>query len=278
MDVVSLVVFQPLDFDTEEKAKHEVMRNLFTLVFYSFRNHYVLKNSTDLKNSSFLWAAAKCIQYFLVIQSLQLQTLISDQRPLLSLLEGRITTVGVSSSWSLSRSNIQTALYILHRLLDHGSATQLVLHTECPSTLAWLLRGRGPQSMNVELKSFLQSSCTPSASSDEARHSPGLNDERDHVAPCKRSRLDSEEPEGSTFAVDPQVLCQTLGPGVAPSDGPCPWGQITCLDLRYCESGSFKVLNSALPTFFCLRSLTLHSCRKFVLDFLVWGRAQGPFS
>ncbi|XP_037530633.1 leucine-rich repeat-containing protein 41 [Nematolebias whitei] len=250
----------PLDFDTEEKAKHEVMRNLFTLVFYSFKNHYVLKNSTNLKNNSFLWAAAKYIQYFLVIPSLHgpLQTLTSDQRPLLSLLEGHIKTVGVSPSWSLSRSNIQTVLYIFHRLLDHGSATQLVLHTECPSTLAWLLRGRGPQSMNVELKSLLRSSCPPSA-----HHSPAPNDQRDHVTPCKRARLDSEEPEGSTFTVDPQVLCRTLGPGSAPSAGPCPWGRITSLDLRYCGSGSFKVLNSALPTFFCLRSLTLHSSTLF---------------
>lgn len=271
MDVVPLVVFQPLNFDTEEKAKHEVMRNLFTLVFYSFRNHYVEKNTTNLNNNSFLWAAAKYIQYFLVIPSLHgpLQKLTSDQRPLLSLLEGHIKTVGVSPSWSLSRTDIQTVLYIFHRLLDHGSATQLVVHTECPNTLAWLLRGRGPQSMNVELKS-LRSSC-PSA-----HHSPGPDDQRDHVTPCKRARLDPEEPEGST--VDPQVLCRTLGPGAAPSAGPCPWGQITSLDLRHCGSASFKVLNSALPTFFCLRSLTLHSSSKFVLDFAVWGRVQGPHS
>ncbi|XP_039984996.1 uncharacterized protein lrrc41 isoform X2 [Xiphias gladius] len=265
-----------VDFHTEEEAKHEVMRMLFTLVFYGFTNPFVKRNITNLNTPSFLWAAAKCIKHFLLITSLHkpLQSLTAEQRPLLNILEKRIRSVGVSQSIDLSKRKTQTALYVLHRLLDHGVAKKLVVHVQCPIVLAWLLHGRGSQYVNPELKILMHSkkenciSQAVSASADRASCSPGLDTrvsehKDDQVIPCKRSKLDSvsvkEESGKANFTLDPKALCRTFTSCEGPSAEACPSGQIDCLEIRQCGSDSLRVLNSALPTFFCLRSLTLHS-------------------
>ncbi|XP_037324807.1 leucine-rich repeat-containing protein 41 isoform X1 [Pungitius pungitius] len=258
------------DFDTEEEAKHEVMRMLFTLVFYGFTNPFVKRNIANLNTPSFLWAAAKCIKHFLL--TTPVESLTAERRPLLNLLEKRIWSVGVSQSIDISKRRTQTALYVLHRLLDHGVAKKIVVHVQCPIVLAWILHGRGSQYVNPDLKELLESkkaSCvsqTASASADGASCGSGLatGAAEEQVTPCKRSKLDSaEEPGRSNFTLDPQVLCRTFTPRDGLSVGACPWGRIDCLDIRQCGSDSLRVLNSALPTFFCLRSLTLHSFLTF---------------
>ncbi|KAM8874841.1 DNA repair and recombination protein RAD54-like isoform 3-T3 [Spinachia spinachia] len=258
------------DFDTEEEAKHEVMRMLFTLVFYGFTNPFVKRNIANLNTPSFLWAAAKCIKHFLL--TTPVESLTGERRPLLNLLEKRIWSVGVSQSIDVSKRRTQTALYVLHRLLDHGVAKKIVVHVQCPIVLAWILHGRGSQYVNPDLKELLESkkaSCvsqTASASADGGSCGSGLvtGAPEEQVTPCKRSKLDSAEESGrSNFTLDPQVLCRTFAPRDVPSPGACPWGRINCLDIRQCGSDSLRVLNSALPTFFCLRSLTLHSFLTF---------------
>ncbi|KAF1386025.1 hypothetical protein PFLUV_G00113870 [Perca fluviatilis] len=262
-----------IDFNTEEAAKHEVMRMLFTLVFYGFTNPFVKRNITNLNTPSFLWAAAKCIKHFLL--TTPVERLTAEQRPLLELLEKRIGSVGVSQCIDLSKRKTQTALYVLHRLLDHGVAKKLVVHVQCPIMLSWILHGRGSQYVNPELRNLMHSkraSCISQAASfsaDGASCSSSLEagaseDQDDQATPCKRSRLEYYEESGEVnFTVDPQVLCQSFTPCDGRSSGACPWGQIECLEIRQCGSNSLRVLNSALPTFFCLRSLTLHSIATF---------------
>ncbi|XP_040897197.1 uncharacterized protein lrrc41 isoform X2 [Toxotes jaculatrix] len=265
-----------VDVHTEEEARHEVMKLLFTLVFYDVTNAFVMRNSKNLNTPSFLWAAAKSIQHFKLITSSHkaLQSLTAEQRPLLNVLEKHIRSVGVSQSIDLSKRKTQTALYVLHRLLDHGVAKKLVIHVQCPIALAWLLHGRGSQYVHHKLKHLVQSkmegciSQAASASADGASCRPGLEttsseDKDDHVPPCKRSKLD-EATGKADFTVDPQVLCRTFTPRDGPSAGACPFGQISCLEIRQCGSDSLGVLNCALPTFFCLRSLTLHSFSTFL--------------
>lgn len=266
------VTFQVIDFNTEEAAKHEVMRMLFTLVFYGFTNPFVKRNITNLNTPSFLWAAAKCIKHFLL--TTPVERLTTEQRPLLELLEKRIGSVGVSQCIDLSKRKTQTALYVLHRLLDHGVAKKLVVHVQCPIMLSWILHGRGSQYVNPELRNLMYSkraSCISQAASfsaDGASCSSSLEagaseDQDDQATPCKRPRLDYYDESGeANFTVDPQVLCQSFTPCDGRSAGACPWGQIECLEIRQCGSNSLRVLNSALPTFFCLRSLTLHSIGK----------------
>ncbi|KAM7388818.1 hypothetical protein PAMP_024965 [Pampus punctatissimus] len=258
---------------TEEEAKHEVMRILFPVVFYGFRNPFVNRNITNLNTPSFLWAAAKCIRHFLLTTSLheRFKSLTAEQRPLLDLLEKRIRSVGVSQSVDLSKKKTQIVLYVLHRLLDHGVAKELIVHVQCPIMLAWLLHGRGSQYVNCKLKNLMNSKNTSSAdrsSNSSGLHTETLDDQDDEVPPCKRSKLDSVCVEGkesgkTNMIVDPQVLCGTFSPCGSPAADVCPWGKIERLEIRQCGSDSLIVLNSALPTFFCLRSLTLHSLSTF---------------
>nr|XP_019937023.1 PREDICTED: leucine-rich repeat-containing protein 41 [Paralichthys olivaceus] len=270
-----------VDLFTEDEAKHEVMRVLFTPLFYGLTNNFVQKNITNLNTLSFMLAAAKYIKHFSLYPSLHnpLRGLISEQqRPLLNLLEKQIESVGVLKSIDLSKRKTQTALYILHRLLDHGVAKKIVVDVQCPIVLAWLLHGRGSQYEHPELKNLMLSKKgsfdgdlqAASASADVASCSAGLEtraSEDDQVIPCKRSKLDfvsSEEESGkANFTVHPQVHFPTFPMCDYPLEGACPRGQIECLEVRRCGSFSLRVLKSSLPTFYCLRSLTLNSSAIF---------------
>ncbi|XP_073333254.1 uncharacterized protein lrrc41 isoform X3 [Pagrus major] len=275
-----------IDVRTEEEAKHRVMRRLFTAVFYGFTNSFIRQNLTDLSSPSFLMAAAKCVRHFsLMTMHKPLQGLTAEQRPLLNLLEKHIRSVGVSQCID-SKKKTKTALYVLHRLLDHGVTTELVVHLQSPIVLAWLLHGRGSQYMNPELKNLMHSkklscdSTAASASADKASCSSGLTarpseDQEGQAPACKRSKMDcvSVEEEESNYTMDPQALCTLFSPCNGPSAGPCPSGQIHRLEIRNCGSDSLTVLNPTLPTFFCLRSLTLHSYYSTFRDPDVWSLA-----
>lgn len=245
------------------------MRIIFTLVFYGYTSQFVQKNITHLNTPSFLLAAAKCIKYFLL--DTPVESLTSERRHLLKLLEKGIRTVCVSKCMDLS--DRKTDLYVLHRLLDHGVAKKVVIDVKCSLMLSWILLNRGSQFVSPELRSLMQrkmATCNLQAYSAIAdRASCGLciktAASEDHVVPCKRLKLDCvEEKEAgkANLDVDLKFLCQTFAPREGPSAGACPWGQIECLEIRKCVSDTFTVLNNALPTCFFLRSLTLHSISK----------------
>lgn len=250
-----------MDLHTEEEAKREVMRMLFRVVFYGFTNSFVDRNISNVKTPAFLLAAAKHVKHFLLITSLHkpLESLTAEHEPLLNVLEKNVTSVGVSQNVDLSKEKTQAASYVFHRLVDHGRAKELVVHTQCPVTLAWLLRGRGSQSCKPEsLTHTERTSPRSQAVSDGA--SGAASGQDDEVRPCKRSKLDPasvEESEKGTVNMDPHGLCQGSSAGV------CPRGQIERLEVSQCSSDTLRVLNAVLPTFFCLRSLTLHSMCKF---------------
>ncbi|KAF3835589.1 hypothetical protein F7725_028147 [Dissostichus mawsoni] len=247
-----------INFHTEEEAKHEVMRIIFTLVFYGYTSQFVQKNITHLNTPSFLLAAAKCIKYFLLDSPVE--SLTSERRHLLKLLEKGIRTVCVSKCMDLS--DRKTDLYVLHRLLDHGVAKKVVIDVKCSLMLSWILLNRGSQFVSPELRSLMQrkmATCNLQAYSAIAdRASCGLciktaasEDQDDHVVPCKRLKLDCVEEKESG---KPTLMALSRGLSV---------GQIECLEIRKCVSDTFTVLNNALPTCFFLRSLTLHSIASF---------------
>lgn len=265
---------------TEEEAKHKVMKMLFTAVFYGFTNSFIKQNITNLNTPSFLWAAANCVRKFSLLNLAKpLQALTAEKRPFLNFLEKCIKSVCVSQYIDLLKRESQTPLYILHRLLDHGVAEDLVIHVQCPIILAWLLHGRGSQYVNSELKDIIygkkasRSLQNVSASEDGVSCSPvpktrTSEDQEDQVTPCKRPKLQSvsteeEELGNVTFPVDPQNLCQMFTPCDNTSASVCPWGKIKCLEISQCGSDCLRVLNASLPTFFCLHSLTLQSFCKF---------------
>ncbi|KAM3620024.1 uncharacterized protein V6R79_017225 [Siganus canaliculatus] len=270
------------DLHTEEEAKHKVIRTLFSFVFYGFRNHFVTKNISSSETPSFLWAAAKYITQFSLIASSPepLKRLTTDLRPLLELLERHIKSIVLSQCTDISKRKCQTSLYLLHRLLDHGVAKDLVVNGQCPIVLSWLLHCRGSQYVNPKLMKMTHSKqedyTTSQAASDcsggtSCRQDLDANmseDPNNQATPCKRSKLDSvsmedEESEQKNVTVDPQVLCHMFAPCDGPSTGNCPWGQINSLEIRKCGSDTLRMLNFALPTFFSLRSLTLHSILTF---------------
>ncbi|KAM7012317.1 uncharacterized protein lrrc41 [Tautogolabrus adspersus] len=278
---------QAVGLHTEEEAKHEVMKWLFTFVFYGFTNPFVKRNITNLNTPSFLRAAAKCLTSFTLLGSpashKKLQWLTAEQRPLLNLFEKRMKTVKiVSNAMDLSKKSNQTVLYIFHRLADHGVADRVLVHSDCPMLLAWILYGRGTQYVSPELMNLMHTKKASRISQDTsvgeggASCSSGLvssasEDREDEATPCKRQKFsfvssekEEEEKSGSAnVVVDPQILCQAFAPCDGPSVGTCPRGQIECLELNNCRSDSLRVLTAALPTFFCLRSLILHSSSTF---------------
>lgn len=252
------------------------MKALFTSVFYGFTSGFIKRNIKNLKNVSFLKAAAKCVRKFTIMNVLKpLQALTAEQWPFLKFLETCIESVDVSNYIDLSKKDPQIPLYVLHRLLDHGVAKYLSIHGPCPIMLAWLLHGRGSQFTYCELRNLLEhqkASCA-SAGADGATCIPASKsrtseDCEDEDIPCKRFKLDSvsikdEECGRTNFAVDPQILCQMFTPCDSSSAAACCQGQIERLQLHECGSDCLQVLFAALPTFFCLRSLTLNSSCKF---------------
>lgn len=256
------------------------MKALFNSVFYGFTSGFIKRNVTNLKNVSFLKAAAKCVRKFTIMNVLKpLQALTAEQWPFLKLLETCIESVDVSNYIDLSKKNSQIPLYVLHRLLDHGVAKYLSIHGPCPIMLAWLLHGRGSQFTYCELRSLMEhqktNSVSASARADGATCIPASKsrtseDCEDEDIPCKRFKLDSvlikdEEGGKRNFAVDPQILCQMFTPcDSSLAAATCRQGQIEHLQLHECGSDCLQVLLAALPTFFCLRSLILNSSCKFV--------------
>ncbi|XP_061593442.1 leucine-rich repeat-containing protein 41 isoform X2 [Cololabis saira] len=251
-------------FQTEDETKHEVMKLLFTFIFYGSRNHFISRNVTDSNAASLLLAAAKTIRHFVLIgrHHAAFQRLISEQLPILNLLEKNVCKVNVSLNKKLSKNRTPLVLCLLHRLLDHGAVSSLVLDMQRPLLLAWLLLRRGCQ--HGDLQEDRQQLLGSRSSSHSSRGSSWSPD--DVLIPCKRSKMDSGlEEEGeweeSDFTMDPQDLCRTFG--LSPPSGACSRGQIKSLELRMCDPESFRVLTSALPTFFSLQSLTLHSTALF---------------
>lgn len=236
------------------------MTYLFPLVFYGFRNHYTPKNISDLEATPILMDAVKTIPDFLVCGRVWrgLQRLICERRALLDLMEKHVSAVRVTRCEKLSKETTQLVLYVLHRLLDHGAATTLVVDFKCPLLLAWLLQRRGCQPGDLVLNSRSSSR----GSADGPSWSP--EDQADLEVPCKRLKMDcrcGEEGEGgsreSDFSLDLPVLCRTFAP--SPPAGVCSRGRIECLEIRNVNPDSLEFLISALPTFYSLRSLTLHN-------------------
>lgn len=244
-----------LDLTTEDQAKHKVMKMLFSAVFYGFTNCFIRKNMSNLNTPSFLRVAAKYLRRFSLLSVHKpLQALTLEKRSFLTHLEECIESVVVSQCVALSKKEAQTVLYILHRLLDHGVARKLIIHVQCPAILAWLLRERGPQHVPLELESVRSGTQASSA------HSQAVEN-RDHPdVPAKLRRRDSACP--SQEVIKSAKSCHMFPSCDGASAGPCPRGRVEQLEVSQCGPDCLTVLTAALPTFFCLRSLNLHSLCK----------------
>lgn len=226
-----------MDIHTEEEAKHEVMKGLFSPVLYGFKNDFIIKNASNLNTASFLRAAAKCIKHLVLINSYKpLKRLTCEQRLGLDLLEKHISSVSVSHTMDLSKPETQLALLVLHRLLDHGQARRVVIQARCPLTLSWILYRRGSQSVSCDVDSLTAAWGCDGGTSCHAGE--------EQVPSCKRLKLGEGVCDGVSSAA-------------------CPRGHIESLEVRQCQLDCFRVLSCALPSWSCLKSLTLHSLTTF---------------
>lgn len=226
----------------------------------------------NLNTLSFLKVAAKYLRRFSLLSIKEpLQALTMERRPFLTHLEECIDSVVVSQCVALSKKETQTVLYILHRLLDHGVAKKLLIHVQCPVILAWLLHERGPRYINPQLRSLMSS---PEASGAQGSicqldlKNPTVDNRDGPDIPCKLQKLDSESlkeevTKNANLTLDPPALCQMFTPCDGPSAGPCPRGRVEHVEISQCRPDCLTVLTHALPTFFSLRSLNLHSFCKF---------------
>lgn len=172
-----------------------------------------------------------------------------DLRPILSRLEKRVTSLKLLDVKSLFKHGQKHVLFILHRLLDHGSVREVVLRRNPDSSfLSWLMsRRRGPQ-LTV---------CT----GPETSHADGHDLD-------SRCSAELEEPAAKRFALDvegnPEVLCGEVSSSSSPADR-CPEGQIHSLDFEVSKHEILSTVSHILPTWLCLHTLHLHSDCKYML-------------
>ncbi|XP_009300373.1 leucine-rich repeat-containing protein 41 isoform X2 [Danio rerio] len=161
-----------------------------------------------------------------------------DMQPFLSALEKGVTTLKLLESNSPFKHG-RKYLFILHRLLDHGSVRKVVLmrNPEDSCFLRWLIsRRRGPQiSVSTE----------------------GCGSAVDVF----RSGADLEEPAAKRLALDeekPEDLCGEFSSSSSSSER-CPEGQIHSLDFEVPNCEILNMVSHALPTWTCLHTLHVHS-------------------
>ncbi|KAK0137485.1 Leucine-rich repeat-containing protein 41 [Merluccius polli] len=257
-----------LDLHSEDGSKQEAMDTCFQLMFYGFKYKGVAKQIFNVNITTLFLVMAKYIKRFYLRPSQFLQTFAKEQRALLTILEGSVGVVDVKHHKDLLKAESQFALYVLHRLVDHGQAKELIIYGLDPAMLNWILQDRGSQhahhhqQQQQQQPSVHRSNPTAAAAADNS-----ADTEEGGVAPCKRPKLDVRlgEPEAETLRspVEPELLCQAFALYGSCLSGSCPRGQICSLQIRECGRSTLGVLVPFLPTWLCLRSLTIQSCWIF---------------
>ncbi|KAL0190284.1 hypothetical protein M9458_012982, partial [Cirrhinus mrigala] len=157
-----------------------------------------------------------------------------DLRPILSSLEKGVTSLKLLDVKSLFKHGRKYVLFVLHRLLDHGSVREVVLRRNPDSSfLSWLTSRRRGQQLSV--------STAPETSHTEG-HCSVVDDSDLRQPAAKRLALDMEE--------NPEVF--------SPADH-CPEGQVHSLDFEVSKCQILNTVSHILPTWLCLRTLHLHS-------------------
>ncbi|XP_042613462.1 leucine-rich repeat-containing protein 41 [Cyprinus carpio] len=201
---------------------------------------------SDLSDSSILSMTVKHVRVLSLHTSTRnISRLASgDLRPILSSLEKGVTSLKLLDAKSLFKHGRKHVLFVLHRLLDHGSVIEVVLRRNPDSSfLSWLTSRRRGHQLSV--------SSTPEASH---RSVVGEFD--------SRCRAELEEPAAKRLALDmeenPEVLCSEFSSSSSPADR-CPEGQIHSLDFEVSKCEILTTVSRILPTWLCLHTLHLHS-------------------
>ncbi|RXN39240.1 leucine-rich repeat-containing 41 [Labeo rohita] len=211
---------------------------------------------SNLSDSSILSMTVKHVQVLSLHTSTKnICSLASgDLRPILSSLEKGVTSLKLLDVKSLFKHGRKYVLFVLHRLLDHGSVREVVLRRNPDSSfLSWLTSRRRGHQLTV--------SAAP-----ETPHTDGHCSVVDDLD--SRCSGELEEPAAKRLALDmeenPEVLCSEFSSANSPADH-CPEGQIHSLDFEVSKCQILNTVSHILPTWLCLRKLHLHSDCKYML-------------
>ncbi|XP_010870624.1 leucine-rich repeat-containing protein 41 [Esox lucius] len=256
---------------TEVEWREKIMNKLFNMAFYSLRFRGDAKYLLNVNFNTLLLVMAKYIQHLLVFRTSPPCGFI-ERRPVLSVLETTVRSIQLEVNSRL-REFPGDVLYALHRLLDHGAARSVVIaHSPDPCLLAWILHGRGPQSASNQcpLQSIHGEREPGGAAAETTAACLLLEDAEPEGTQPKRPRLSIASAEEKLDrascpcqCMDPKPPCQMFVPSASPSKESCPKGQIHSLAINCFRDGILPVLLPLLPSWLCLRSLSLHSAWTF---------------
>lgn len=270
-----------IDVHTEEDSKQKVMHTLFQFMFYGYRFRGDIKYISNINFNSLLLMMAKYIVQLRLLPSSYIRSYTTELRPVLSILETSVRCVEIRNPIEVSRKN-PNFLYVLHRIIDHGKARDVFIRDPDPISLAWILCGRGSQFSHHrcpttfghgEQLKCISNHVTATAEEESGAH---LRLERQKAADCriphKRPRLslppeekDLGLPTSTCKCLEPDRLCQMFHANAGLKEEACPLGQIHTLQMWNCYDNIVPVLISFLPTWLCLRSLTLESTDIFMV-------------
>lgn len=223
--------------------KQMCLERLFHMVlFTTFRHPRVSK----LDDSSILSMTAEHVKVLsLHGSSRSICRLASGElRSILTALEKGVRSLKLLDANSLLKHGRNNVMFVLHRLLDHGSVREVVLRRSPDSSvLIWIAsRCRGPTAETYPTEYLCQVELDVDLTYNTVEGEP----------PAKRFR------PSLTLEINPELLCRTF----LSLDGTperCPEGQIDSLDF---EVSSYQILtrvSHVLPSWLRLNTLRLHA-------------------
>ncbi|TRZ02646.1 hypothetical protein DNTS_000627 [Danionella cerebrum] len=241
---------------SEPNWKQRCLERLFHMLFFS---HLKPQSSylSNISKSSLLSLSAKHVRVLSLHTSAKsiIRLASPELHPVLRALEAGVTSIKILDSSSPFRLG-DKFMFILHRLLDHGSVKEVVLrrNPDNSSLLNWLASKRiGLQGCVVSTgKEVPQNDvCVLGSASDpdEPATKRRLLDSR------SKEVLRYENPTSSeVFYTDvSSERCGIWSPRMG-----CPSGQIQVLDLEVHSSEMLFVFCRILPSWLCLQALHLH--------------------
>ncbi|XP_026070273.1 leucine-rich repeat-containing protein 41 isoform X1 [Carassius auratus] len=233
----------------DQDVKQRCLERLFHMVLFT----QVRRGGSylsDLSESSILSMTVKHVRVLSLHTSTRniCRLASGDLRPILSSLEKGVKSLKLLDAKSLFKHGRKHVLFVLHRLLDHGSVREVVLRRNPDSSfLSWLTSRRRGHQLSV-------SSAPEASQADGHRSVLGEFDSR-----CS---AELEEPAAKRLALDmeenPEVLCSEFSSSSRSADL-CPEGQIHSLDFEVSKCDILTTVSRILPTWLCLHTLHLHS-------------------
>ncbi|XP_028856270.1 leucine-rich repeat-containing protein 41 isoform X2 [Denticeps clupeoides] len=251
--------------------KQKCLERLFHMALYS-RIKGEKKYLSQLSEADILSITAKHVHVLSLFgPSGGVCRLASEElHPTLSVLEQGVRCIKLQDGYCLVKHRGTDLMYLLHRLLDHGSVKEVVVHRRLGFELqTWITtRCRGPDKTLAKStgNGLLQQRDLPLDTTSTACHDPSHNTshmgspgihfcvKQEGEMACKRRRLSL-----ISRTAEVELHSQFFKNPFLPSCGPvCPEGQITSLDMEVTPYDIAHILSPSLPFWLCLQSLQLH--------------------